>query len=78
MVEAVTPDVFQKISQTYSTTDINTVYDFVKMIGDGSTGKVRTATLKTDPKIKKAIKSIIRENISDNIKQIEEEIAIIQ
>ena len=78
MVEAKTPDVFQKISSTFSTTDINTVYDFVKLIGEGSTGKVRTATLKTDPKITKAVKSIIRKEIADNIKHLEEELAILQ
>ena len=48
------------------------------MIGDGSTGMVRTATLKTDPKITKAIKSIIRKNIASEIKHLEEELAILQ
>lgn len=48
------------------------------MIGDGSTGMVRTATLKTDPKITKAIKSINRKNVADDIKNLEGELAILQ
>ena len=41
--------VFDNISNTFSTTDIRTVYNFVKMVGGGHFGSVRTATLKTDP-----------------------------
>ena len=41
--------VFQTISNTFSTTDIRTVYDFKKMVGGGHFGTVRTASLKSDP-----------------------------
>ena len=42
-------DVFGKISSTFSTTDVRSVYNFVKMIGGGHFGTVRLATLKSDP-----------------------------
>ena len=48
------------------------------MIGGGHFGTVRTATLKTDPQITWAIKSILRENIAKDIRLLEEELAILQ
>lgn len=48
------------------------------MIGGGHFGTVRTATLKTDPQVTYAIKSILRENIAKDIKLLEEELAILQ
>ena len=47
------------------------------MIGGGHFGTVRTAHLKTDPQIKFAIKSILRENIEKDIKLLEEELFIL-
>ena len=69
--------VFEHISQTFSTTDIRTVYNFIKMIGGGHFGTVRTATLKSDPTHTYAIKSILRENIAKDIRLLEEELAIL-
>jgi len=70
--------VFEHISQTFSQTDVRSVYNFIKMIGGGHFGTVRTATLKTDPQITYAIKSILRENIAKDIRLLEEELAILQ
>ena len=78
MVQANADSVFENISQTFSTTDIRTVYNFIKMIGGGHFGTVRTATLKSDPQVTYAIKSILRENIAKDIKLLEEELAILQ
>lgn len=69
--------VFEHISQTFSQTDIRSVYNFIKMIGGGHFGTVRTATLKTDPQVTYAIKSILRENIAKDIRLLEEELAIL-
>lgn len=69
---------FKNISQTFSTTDVRAVYSFIKMIGGGHFGTVRTAHLKTDPQIVYAIKSILRENIAKDIRLLEEELAILQ
>jgi calcium-dependent protein kinase len=71
-------DVFGTISNTFSTTDIRSVYTFIKMIGGGHFGTVRIANLKTDPDIIYAIKSILRENIAKDIKLLEEELFILQ
>jgi len=50
MAQAANSDsVFENITQTFSTTDIRSVYDFKKMIGGGHFGTVRTASLKSDP-----------------------------
>ena len=48
------------------------------MIGGGHFGTVRTATLKSDPQVTYAIKSILRENIAKDIKLLEEELAILR
>ena len=77
MVQASNDGVFSNISKNFSTTDIRTVYTFEKMIGGGHFGTVRTAHLKTDPQIKFAIKSILRENIEKDIKLLEEELFIL-
>lgn len=69
--------VFEHIKETFSTTDIRSVYNFIKMIGGGHFGTVRTATLKSDPTHTYAIKSILRENIAKDIKLLEEELAIL-
>lgn len=70
--------VFEHISQLFSTTDVRTVYSFIKMIGGGHFGTVRTATLKSDPtKATYAVKSILRENIAKDIKLLEEELTIL-
>ncbi len=70
-------NVFKNISQTFSQTDVRTVYNFIKMIGGGHFGSVRTATLKSDPGVTYAIKSILRENIAKDIRLLEEELAIL-
>lgn len=72
-----TEGAFSNISKNFSTTDIRTVYNFEKMIGGGHFGTVRTAHLKTDPHVKFAIKSILRENIEKDIKLLEEELFIL-
>ena len=71
-------NVFANLSNTFSTTDVRTVYNFIKMIGGGHFGTVRTATLKSDPQVTYAIKSILRENIAKDIRLLEEELAILQ
>jgi calcium-dependent protein kinase len=79
MAQAANNDsIFEHITQTFSTTDIRSVYDFKKMIGGGHFGTVRTATLKSDPQATYAIKSILRENIAKDIRLLEEELAILQ
>jgi len=77
MVENNEDDVFKHISDTFSTTDIRTVYKFVKMIGGGHFGSVRTAHPKSDPDVTYAVKSILRENIKKDIKMLEEELSIL-
>ena len=78
MVQASPDSVFAHISETFSTTDIRSVYDFKKMIGGGHFGTCRTATLKSDPIHTYAIKSILRENIAKDIRLLEEELAILR
>lgn len=70
-------NVFSHLTQTFSTTDIRTVYVFHKMIGGGHFGTVRLATLKTDPNVTYAVKSILRANIAKDIRLLEEELAIL-
>jgi hypothetical protein len=41
--------IFKQISDTFSTTDIRTVYAFEKLIGGGHFGSVRIAHRITDP-----------------------------
>ena len=78
MSEVKTGDqVFKQISETFSTTDIRTVYAFEKLIGGGHFGSVRIAHRITDPQIKYAVKSILKENIKKDVKLLEEELAIL-
>lgn len=69
--------VFQNISETFSTTDIRTVYAFERLIGGGHFGSVRIAHRITDPQVKYAVKSILKENIKKDVKLLEEELAIL-
>ena len=69
--------VFQNISETFSQTDIRTVYAFERLIGGGHFGSVRIAHRITDPGIRYAVKSILKENIKKDIKLLEEELAIL-
>eukprot|EP00347_Sterkiella_histriomuscorum_P016684 403352253 len=68
---------FERISETFSITDIRTVYAFEKLIGGGHFGSVRLAHRITDPQIKYAVKSILKENIKKDVKLLEEELAIL-
>ena len=47
------------------------------MIGGGHFGTVRIAELKSDPGVKYAIKSILRDSIASDIKLLEEELFIL-
>ena len=69
--------VFKNISETFSNTDVRTVYAFEKLIGGGHFGSVRIAHRITDPHIKYAVKSILKENIKKDVKLLEEELAIL-
>ena len=68
---------FANLSNTFSTTDVRTVYNFIKMIGGGHFGTVRLANLKSDPGVTFAVKSILRANIAKDIRLLEEELAIL-
>lgn len=46
---AKTDTVFKQITETFSTTDIRTVYAFEKLVGGGHFGSVRIAHRITDP-----------------------------
>ena len=70
-------DVFKPITEKFSTTDIRTVYAFEKLIGGGHFGSVRIAHRITDPQVKYAVKSILKENIKKDVKLLEEELAIL-
>ncbi|CDW72438.1 protein kinase domain containing protein [Stylonychia lemnae] len=69
--------IFQKIQETFSSTDIRTVYAFEKLIGGGHFGSVRIAHRITDPQVKYAVKSILKENIKKDVKLLEEELSIL-
>ena len=61
--------IFKEITETFSTTDIRTVYAFEKLIGGGHFGSVRIAHRITDPlQIKYAVKSILKDNIKKDVK----------
>lgn len=53
------------------------MYTFEKLIGGGHFGTVRIAHRHTDPEIKYAVKSILKENIVSDVKLLEEELAIL-
>ena len=60
-----------------SKTDVRTVYKFEKLIGGGHFGSVRIAHPKSDPDVKFAVKSILKDNIKKDVDLLEEEIAIL-
>lgn len=70
-------DVFQHIKETFSQTDIRTVYTFHKVIGGGHFGSVRLVSLRSQPEMRYAVKSILKEDIKKDIKMLEEELAIL-
>lgn len=75
------PDVdmdFKFIEETYSTTDIWTVYKFEKLIGGGHFGTVRIAHPISDPEKSYAVKSLLWETIWKEIKLLESELAILK
>ena len=53
------------------------MYAFERLIGGGHFGSVRIAHRITDPQIKYAVKSILKENIKSDVKLLEEELAIL-
>jgi calcium-dependent protein kinase len=68
----------ENIQATFSQKDIRTIYAFEKLIGGGHFGSVRIAHRITDPQIKYAVKSILLENVKENVKFLEEELMILQ
>lgn len=48
------------------------------MVGGGHFGSVRIAHRITDPQVKYAVKSILLENVKENVKFLEEELSILQ
>jgi calcium-dependent protein kinase len=71
------PD-FKTIEETYSTTDIRTVYKFEKLIGGGHFGTVRIAHPISDPEKSYAVKSLLRESIRKEVKLLESELQILK
>lgn len=69
---------FKHICETFSQTDIRTVYIFHRVLGGGHFGTVRLASPRSDPELLYAIKSIIRADIKKDILLLEEELAILQ
>jgi len=51
---------------------------FEKLIGGGHFGTVRLANRISDPNIKYAVKSILRQNIKKDVKLLEEELEILR
>jgi len=69
---------FKYIEETYSTTDIWTVYKFERLIGGGHFGTVRIAHPISDPEKSYAVKSLLWETIRKEIKLLESELAILK
>lgn len=70
---------FKNLTRQFSTYDIRKVYKFHKPpLGGGNFGTVRMAHRIQDPKIKYAVKSILRANIKKDVKQLEEELEILR
>lgn len=69
---------FKNIEETYSTTDIRTVYKFEKLIGGGHFGTVRIAHPISDPNKSYAVKSLLRESIRKEVKLLESELQILK
>ena len=68
---------FKNIKDKFSNYDVRKVYKFQKLIGGGHFGTVRLAHRITEPNIKYAIKSMLRQNIKKDVKLLEEELAIL-
>ena len=68
---------FKNIKDKFSNYDVRKVYKFQKLIGGGHFGTVRLAHRITEPSIKYAVKSILRQNIKKDVKLLEEELAIL-
>ena len=63
----------------FSTYDIRKVYKFHRPpLGGGNFGTVRMAHRINEPKIKYAVKSILRSNIKKDVSQLEEELEILR
>lgn len=69
---------FQNIRDRFSNFDIRKVFKFEKLIGGGNFGTVRLAHRLSDPHIKYAVKSILKQNIKKDVKLLEEELTILQ
>jgi calcium-dependent protein kinase len=69
-------DVFANIASNFSTQDIRSVYKFTRVLGTGHFGTVRLGAPKTDEKNVVGIKSILKESIKKDIKNLEEELFI--
>lgn len=68
---------FKNIKEKFSNYDVRKVYKFERLIGGGHFGTVRLAHRLSDPTIKYAVKSILRQNIKKDVKLLEEELAIL-
>jgi len=79
-VRSASPDgnVFNNIKDRFSNFDVRKVYKFEKLIGGGNFGTVRLAHRLSDPNVKYAIKSILKQNIKKDVKLLEEELEILQ
>jgi calcium-dependent protein kinase len=70
---------FKDIKSKYSNYDIRKIYKFHKPpLGGGNFGTVRMAHRVENPKIRYAVKSILRANIKKDVKQLEEELEILR
>lgn len=78
MVDAKSPDVFKNIKKAFSQEDVRKTYKFIKVIGTGHFGTVRTAHQKDDPENICSVKSILKEAIKKDIKHLEEELFIMR
>lgn len=70
--------VFKHIEETYSTTDIRTVYKFERLIGGGHFGTVRIAHPISNPSKSYAVKSLLWESIWKEVKLLETELQILK
>ena len=69
---------FKNIKEQYSNFDIRKIYKFKKLIGGGNFGTVRLAHNLKDPQMLYAVKSILRSNIKQDVKPLEEELEILR
>ena len=69
---------FKHIEETYSTTDIRTVYKFERLIGGGHFGTVWIAHPISNPSKSYAVKSLLRESVWKEIKLLETELQILK